>query len=107
MNGNLATKAFLYAVSMAMLDLEDSNRQVSEKFISDLRFHFQHVLNLIPEARADDRAAAEEMYEALWTTNRQLKSAILGMSPEEFSEGIQRREMWQQLYRLLDPPNEQ
>ena len=51
MTDSIDGKVFLYIVAMAILDLRHRDPAQAEKFISDLQFQAEHIINLIPESR--------------------------------------------------------
>ena len=95
-------KVFLHIVAMAILDLRHRDTAQAEKFISDLQFQAEHIINLIPESRRHLSGDIDNFVPSLLAIKKSLENELNKMTPGERLQSARRREVWRQFYGLLN-----
>jgi len=98
----LAEKAFLYLVSAALAELGIRNQAELDKVLSGLKFHAQHVIGLIPASDEEAISETERLYTALMESVTKISAAYGGMTADEWSDGVKRRQLMEEIYDLLN-----
>lgn len=104
MNGSnkRGEKAFLYLVSAAITDLGMRNPVELDKMLSDLKFHAQHIIGLIPESDEGAISETERLYTALMESRESMQAEYGKMTAEEWSDGVRRRQVLKDIYDALN-----
>jgi len=98
----LGERAFLYLVSAALAELGIRNPAELDKLLSGIKFHAQHVVGLIPESDEGAISETERLYTALTDNIGKISAQYGSMTAEEWSDGVRRRQLLEQIYDLLN-----
>ena len=90
---------FLFALVEATVDTTNSDINLRAHFLEKLRFHVHYLSRsgLIPEMSDSQMESIEALHNYFLQTLDRYLSQIETLSPEEVSEGLRKRRLWEQI----------